>query len=262
MNFHFDLISDLCVDDWGPLNWDLQATSLFCVVAGNLASDRNRVVSSLETLSQHYQAVFYIDGAREHWNHLEHLDSSFSDLKERIKQINGVVYMHDSVAVVEGVAFVAANSWWTYDFNSAIDIDAGKEYLKTIWNCGDEEVWKVFQCAQQDLQYLKSSVTRLQTHPDIKKIVVVTSTVPNFELVSHDLDIKDHVKSSLLGNYDVQECLYHDTEDKITTWCFGTYLGEIDTKIDGIRYVNNARGESLEHYSKQVYFPKRITVSY
>jgi len=66
MSFAFDLISDLHVETWGDFIWTGQATSPYCVVAGDIARDRNVVIDALKHLGQCYQAVFYVDGNDEH----------------------------------------------------------------------------------------------------------------------------------------------------------------------------------------------------
>jgi hypothetical protein len=47
MNFSFDLISDLHVESWPSFNWSDQVTSPYCVVAGDVARDRDVLVETL-----------------------------------------------------------------------------------------------------------------------------------------------------------------------------------------------------------------------
>jgi hypothetical protein len=58
MSFAFDLISDLHGETWPEFVWTGQATSAYCVVAGDLARDRDTVLNMLRHLGQCYQAVF------------------------------------------------------------------------------------------------------------------------------------------------------------------------------------------------------------
>jgi len=45
MQFAFDLISDLHIETWPQFDWKDQATSPFCVVAGDIAKDRQANIS-------------------------------------------------------------------------------------------------------------------------------------------------------------------------------------------------------------------------
>ena len=58
MQFAFDLISDLHIETWPQFDWKDQATSPFCVVAGDIAKDRQVVYDTLRHLSESYQSVY------------------------------------------------------------------------------------------------------------------------------------------------------------------------------------------------------------
>ena len=66
MTFAFDLISDLHVETWPKFDWTGQATAPYCVVAGDVARDRGRLLETLYHLGECYLGgVFYIDGNEE-----------------------------------------------------------------------------------------------------------------------------------------------------------------------------------------------------
>ena len=113
-----------------------------------------------------------------------------------------------------------------------------------------------------DANYMMSSVRRLQTHVDVKKIVIATHTVPNPQLISHDIDLVGSLRFNTMGNAYMRNVLAMDTEKKIHTWCFGHYHRDVDQLHDGIRYVNNCRGRGDTQYSNWVYHPKRITIDF
>ena len=48
--------------------------------------------------------------------------------------------------------------------------------------------------------------------------------------------------------------LTNNTENKVTTWVFGTHKKIVDTNINGINYFNNPC------YNKVPYYPKRINI--
>lgn len=263
MQFTFDLISDLHIDTWNEdFDWQGKATSAHCVVVGDLARDRSQVVECLTHLGRCYQAVFYIDGNTEHFKYLDDLNASYQDLIFRINTIPNVVYLQDNVVVIDGVAILGTNGWWGYDFDGITDPEHA-----AIWYSEEEgiDVTKannIRRMSTNDATYMLSSVRRLQTHIDVKKIVVVTHTVPRPELIAHDIELDGRMKFNVMGNRFMNSVLDVDTEKKIHTWCFGHYHGSIDQYHDSIRYVNNCRGRGDTRWSNWVYHPKRITIEY
>ena len=78
MTVAFDLISDLHTDTWTDFDWTGQATSPYCVVAGDVTRDRKTLVDTLTHLGECYPGgVFYIDGNDEHSYYLDDLGSSY-----------------------------------------------------------------------------------------------------------------------------------------------------------------------------------------
>lgn len=263
MQFTFDLISDLHIDTWPEtFDWRGKATSPHCVVVGDLAADRSRVVECLEHLGQCYQAVFYVDGNTEHTEFLNDLNASYQDLIFRINTIPNVVYLQDNVVVIDGVAILGTNGWWGYDFDGVTDPDAAMAWHSEQEFITYNEIVNIRRMSTNDATYMMSSVRRLQTHIDVKKIVVVTHTVPRPELIAHDIDLDGSMKFNVMGNRYMDSVLDVDTEGKIHTWCFGHYHGSIDQLHNGVRYVNNCRGKSGTQWANWVYHPKRITIEY
>lgn len=262
MQFSFDLISDLHVDSNNKFNWHGQATSAVCVVAGDVGRDRQQVVDTLRHLGTCYQAVFYIDGNDEHRNQLEFLDVSYAEYTAQLMSIPRLIYLQDNVVVMDGVAVVATNGWWGYDFDPNIDYDTCKNWYREKENITDFAANNIQLQALNDTAYLINSVKRLQTHQDVRHIVVVTHTVPLPELIDHDPALFGTERFNTLGNRYMQQVLDADTEGKIHTWCFGHYHGDVDQIRNQVRYVNNCLGRSETVYHKAVYYPKRITVEF
>ena len=70
MNFSFDLISDLHIETWDNFDWTDQATSPYCIVAGDIARDPALVASTLAHLGRCYPGgVFY--RSEEHTSELQ-----------------------------------------------------------------------------------------------------------------------------------------------------------------------------------------------
>jgi predicted phosphohydrolase len=261
MSFAFDLISDLHLESWGDqFDWSNKATSTFCVVAGDIARDRGYVINTLTHLSQCYQAVFYIDGNDEHYHQLNELSISYAELVEEIKHIPNVVYLQDNVVVVDGIAIVGTNGWWGFDFDLNIDPAQVDQWCQETYKLSSATTKSIARHAENDATYMISSIKRLQMHQDVKKIVIVTHTVPDPQLIAHDIELDGSMRFNVMGNRYMMQALGVDTERKIHTWCFGHYHGAVDQVRSNVRFVNNCRGRGDTAYSQAVYHPRRIVI--
>lgn len=267
MAMAFDLISDLHLETWDePLNFTGQATSPVCVVAGDIARDHETIRAFLKHLSTCYAAVFYIDGNDEHRFQLNDLDSSYVNLSRSLRRIPRVTYLQDNVIVIDGVAIVGANGWWGFDLDDSLDMESSKQWMKDTYERKVPDVvidpQGIQDAARTDAAYLVSSIQRLQTHQDVKKIVVVTHTVPRADLIQHDIELSGSYHFNCMGNRLMNWVANNDTEHKMHTWCFGHYHGTVDRIINGIRYVNNCRGRGDTPHRTHVYYPKRIEIDW
>jgi hypothetical protein len=241
-------------------NWTGLATSAVCVVAGDVAKDRSIVIDFLTHLSTCYQRVLYIDGNSEHRNYLSDLDSSQHDLKKKISAIKNVQYLYEDVVVINGVAFVGTNGWWGFDFDPAIDSTQAALNYQDLMTCDESTVNQIIINSINDAAYLAHTVEKLQTHPDVRQIVMVTHTLPCPELIAHDIDLVGSLKFNIMGNMLLDAVRMVDTESKIKTWCVGHYHNSIDQYANRIRYVNNCRGDPKSKNWQYAYYPKKITI--
>lgn len=261
MALAFDLISDLHMETWeGDFDWSHRATSPYCVVAGDVCRDRGLLIDTLTYLGRCYQAVFYIDGNDEHFTSLANLNASYNTMAKEIEAIPNVVYLQDNVVVVDGVAFLGTNGWWGFDLDLTVDPTESAIWYQQKQSLSSDAVKRIARMSTTDANYMISSVRRLQTHPDVKKIVLVTHTVPSAKLIEHDIELDGTYRFNQMGNSFMKHVFAQDTEQKIHTWCFGHYHKSID-QIDGYtRYVNNCKGRGDTPYNQYVYHPKRIIV--
>jgi hypothetical protein len=105
-----------------------------------------------------------------------------------------------------------------------------------------------------------NSVRKLQTHQEVKSIVLISHTLPAPWIVSHDLDLANTPRFNCMGNQHLQLAINEDTENKIKTWCFGHYHKPVDQDFCGIRYVSNPRGRGDTPWKQSPYYPKRISI--
>jgi predicted phosphodiesterase len=258
---NFDLISDIHRETWNYFDWEGQPTSQYCIVAGDIARDRDLVIDTLAQLSKVYLGVFYVDGNDEHKNYAEDLTTSYNELAELISRMENVVYLHDNVVVMNGIAILATNGWWSYDFDPNLDLEQSISWVQHKDKISQSAAIGINATAYRDAGYMSSSVAKLQTYQDVKSIIIVTHTVPTPEIIKHDLELIDSWRFNSMGNSLIQDALKEDCENKIKLWCFGHYHRPVDRVIDGIRYVSNPRGRGDTQYSQSAYYPKRITVT-
>lgn len=230
MKIGFDIISDLNLAPDASLNWEGKATSLYCIVAGNISSDLRTIYQTLAHLSKLYQGVFYTVGSLEYAD-IDDIDSRTDELSKVCGSMRNVVLLHHHVVIVDGIAITGANGW--YGKTNSVDMITE---LKT------EEL------RHEDIIYLKGTIDRLQKHLDVKKIIIVSNSVPDESLYFGEIPVA--AKSQL----PLSIALEADTENKIGHWVYGTYEKVVDTTMHGINYLNNSC------YSKSPYWAKRIEV--
>lgn len=263
MTFTFDLISDLHVDTWSKkFNWQDNVTSPYCVVVGDVGRDRALVLETLRHLTTCYQAVFYIDGNEEHRDSIENINHSYKTLTQQLGKIPNLVYLQDNLAVVEGVALLATNGWWNFDFDPTVNYDESVAWYQDETGMSDSAIKQIKLMHSNDAQYMLNSVKRLQSHRDVQRIVMISHTVPRPELIEHDPNLTGKLRFNVMGNSLMRWIQDADTENKIHTWCFGHYHGDVDQVRNNIRYVNNCRGRGNTEYANYAYFAKRISITY
>lgn len=231
MELHFDLISDLNLSSDDEFDWSDKATALCCIVAGGISSDLDKVCDVLSHLSEHYRGVFYIDGALEHSSLLTKTHN-IRFLQNFCEQLPNVVYLHNNVIIVDGVAVIGCNGWYG---NAKTELEYRTAMMVEGWR-------------REDMSYMAHSISRLQNHPDVKRIICVSNCPPAPELLygDHSLDLPDQIGPAL--------SLVKDVERKVSNWCFGTFELPVEQEIFGVTYLNNS-------YSGQdPYWAKRFSV--
>lgn len=259
---NFDLISDLHVETWKEFDWSYRATSPVCVVAGDVSRDINFVHNTLSHLSEHYKSVLYIDGNDEHRWRMDNLEASYRDLKKQLKTIKNCTFLQNNCVIINDVAILGTNGWFGFDFMTPeLDLDTVNWFSDT-YKVDFVNAVKIAKRSKFEAGYLYNSVAKLQDLKDAKKIVIVTHTVPKYELVSHDIELENNLyRLNSIGNSLMQLVLDADRKKKISTWCFGHYHKSVDTVIDGVRYVSNCRGRGNTPWNQSVFHPLKIDIN-
>jgi hypothetical protein len=226
----FDIISDLNLQPNDSFNWQNKATSLYCIVAGNVSSNLRTVIQVLLHLSTLYHGVFFVPGKLE-YETAESMDTRTKELLAIGDGLDNVLVLHHNVIVVDGVGLLGSNGWGN------------------IENTLDAKNIEMTAAKYEDFTYLLRSLGKLQKHLDVKKIVVITSAVPKEELYFGELP------DNVVDQMPLYNILEDDTEKKVSHWVFGTYDKPVDLHIDNINYISNAKNQYGPYHAK------RLTVS-
>ena len=226
----FDLISDLNLSPEDSFNWEGKATSLYCVIAGNISEDLRTIKQTLSHLSKFYQGIFYTLGSLEYHN-TDDVAKRTDEIHKYCRNIQNLAIMHHHVVVIDGIAVVGANGW----------------YGNTVYDESMESLLEVHR--NEDILYLKNTLERLQKHLDVKKVVIVSNSVPSIDLYfgEHPDTIDSYLNLSI--------ALLADTENKVSHWLYGTYKKVVDTNINDINYINNSS------FKRNPYWAKRIEIT-
>jgi hypothetical protein len=227
MEIGFDLISDLDLDPEENFNWEGKATSLYCLIAGNVSYDLRTVFQTLSHLSRFYQGVFYVPGLLEYKTSVDY-NNRTKEIETLVKRLPKVALLYHHVVIIDGIAILGVNG---FNADNPDDIDQ-----------------QLITARLDDIAYLNKSVAKLQTHLDVKQILIMTACVPRKQLYFGK--IPEHVDDHIYPDY----CFQSDTEMKITHWAFGGTQTDTDTVYQSVKYFNNP-------YKKVgPYWPKRITI--
>jgi len=231
MNIGFDVISDLNLDAEDHFNWEGKATSLYLIIAGNISNELRIIHQTLLHLSKYYQGIFYISGGSE-YESMHFVKNRNNELARLCKSITNVAFLHRHVVVINGIALVGCNGWYGNKIELSDDLE------------------KLHLTAQniEEVTYLSNSIEKLQLHLDVKKIVVITHSVPGEKLFFGE-------EPGNISEYSPpQQALLSDSESKVTHWVYGSYDKTVDTTIDKITYINNSA------FNTDPYWPKRMNV--
>lgn len=229
MKIGFDVISDLNITENDTFDWTGKPTSQFCIIAGNISNSLSVIKKTLLYLGKFYQGVFYISGNLEH-DAFYKIGYRHAEIAKICRSINNVTYLYNFVVVIDGIALVGLNGWLTGAEKDILD-DVFKDKFRNY-----------------DFEYLQMTIERLQLHGDVKKIVIVSHSVPNHELYfgEHPTGIEEYTPlSAALGL---------DSEQKVSHWIYGYYPKKVDVIKHGVNYINNS------YYNKTPYWPKYFEI--
>jgi predicted phosphohydrolase len=224
----FDIISDLYLSPEDSFNWENKATSLYCIIAGNISNDLRTIRQTLLHLGERYQGIFYIPG------HLEYTDSinintRTDQLKRIVESVKNVAILHHHVVVVDGIAIVGASCWYDSYVPAGLLSEVDKEIHRS-----------------EDHTYLLATLTKIQLHVDVKKVILVTGSLPStdFYFGKSPENVKDLVPPCVV--------LLNDTENKTTHWVYGNSDRTAELVKDDITYISNPYLKQNPYWAKRI----------
>ena len=226
----FDIIGELFIKPNDSFNWENKATSLYCLVTGNVSSDLTTLAQVLAHLSRKYQGVFYVPGMLE-YKTANDIQSRTAEIQKVCSLMPNVIFLHQTVIIVDGIGVMGINGW-----NDAGSIDTIPEMMRTA-------------ARYEDIKYLTTTLGKLQRHLDVKKIIIVSNAVPNEDLYFGEEPLVVYDQIPLTNSLRV------DTEQKVKFWAFGAYTKSVDTEVNNIQYLNNP------YLGDNPYWARRLTVS-
>jgi len=225
MDIGFDLLSDLNLDSGDDFDWSEKVTSLYCLVPGNISHDLDTVFQILSHLSELYQGVFYVPGNLEYKSSTD-FRARTTELLTLTKKLPRVSMLYHHVVVIDGVAITGINGW-SLDNPEDMDIRHLSSRL-------------------DDIMYLNKAVTKLQTHLDVKTILILSSCTPKKDLYFGK--IPDHAQKQMYPDY----CLEHDTEHKVKIWAYGGTNQLSDAIIKDVHYYSNPKVDFAPYWAKRI----------
>jgi hypothetical protein len=226
----FDIIGELYINPNDSFNWENKASSLYCIVTGNVSSDMRTLVQVLAHLGKHYQGVFYVPGMLEYQTSENIIDRA-DEIAQFCSRIPNVILLHQSVIVIDGIGIMGINGW-----SEAGSLGSLPDMVSTA-------------ARYEDTKYLTATLEKLQRHLDVKKIILVSNAVPKEDLYFGEEPVVVYDQIPLTNT------LHVDTEHKVSHWVFGTYNKSVDTVLNNIQYLNNP------YLGNKPYWPKRLTVN-
>jgi UDP-2,3-diacylglucosamine pyrophosphatase LpxH len=256
----FDLVSDLHIDFWNSneqLKWEGIGTSLLAVVLGDISRNLNDTYRTIVDISKHYKHVIFIDGNHEHNNECGFQEHN-KQLKSQLDKYQNISYLNRRAIVLDGVAFIGANGWWTFDFmEPEISKEEAYWYFLSKGIYSEPYMHEVFQTAMDDAHILKEIVAKLTMDSTVSEIVMLTHTSP-LNKFNDTLQVQDLVQYSRCGSSFLAKVLDFDINNKIKTWCFGHVHQDFDETINGVRYICHPRGRRDDSINNLFYYPKLI----
>ena len=268
----FDLVSDIHNEfydsdlDWRPIknpNVDV------LVIAGDTANDVYETKRVIKGAQLHYTHVLYVCGNHDYYqtqrtklkqNENPYTVSDIVDFYARHSKLEGWTYLPADDCIIGDTVFIGENGWYGFghpDYSQNIQKNTWQMYMSDSRLIHfDTDLPEVL--AEKAANSLSAKIKKYDTSEDIKKIVVVTHTLPRIEaLIIKPNDMVWNYLSGSFYNHNMKDV--HLLSNKVKVWCFGHTHSQHDFTVDHARFVSNPRGYPMENpYS--TWSPKTVSI--
>jgi hypothetical protein len=255
----FDLINDLNIDKWPSTNqisWQGLGTSLVAVIAGNISYDLDKSYQTVLDISKYYRHVLFVDGINEH-NNQPNINNTRNNIREKFSKYRNISYLYRNPIVLDQVAFIGANGWTSFDFGEPTLSKQDCFYELTAQGIPQDVIFEQWEMSLEDTAYIGEKVAKLTKDDTIKKIVIVTNTIPIREIGL--LEKTNPLESAITGSSFLKDIVSRDQNKKIDYWVFGNTKKKVFQKISNITFISNPRGNFTSQGNRH-YYPELIKV--
>lgn len=256
------LTSDLHIDHWSevmnkyplgeiknfPIKWKTPNKPTILIVAGDISDIMNLSIDYLDSISQYYDHVLFIDGNHEHVHVypqlLEHGDFFY---KTNIMENSKLVYLPIQDFVIKDIAIIGHCGWWNY--SEGEDIGYFDGWIREMNNpIAEKEFRKQVKLrALEEARIIRQKLESYDARSDIKNVVIVTHTVPKRQF-GREINVDHNSAFETIKS------------TKLKYWVFGHNHESFDQVVDGIRYISHPRGRP-EDYDRVDYQPLAIPIT-
>jgi UDP-2,3-diacylglucosamine pyrophosphatase LpxH len=229
------------------------------VIAGDTANNVDTTFDVVGAAAADYSYVLVVDGNHEHYNGDGTVDENMERFRGLCSQYPNVTYLDGTTTFRMGnVLFVGATGW--YDWKAYEDQFISRETAMQAWyqfsndsrvpsygKLGNPEQIAMVQAVQ-----LAEQVRAAQDDDTIEHIVVTTHMSPRADLMEWKTNLTWNQLTPSYVNTALKQVLDADAKRKISTWIYGHTHYRKMSVIDGITYINNARGYPRENPSFEV----------
>lgn len=279
MTTKINFVSDLHIEMWDkqyniknpcgersnyPLDINIfnNSDSKILIVAGDTSDSLELSIKKLDEIGKYYDKILFLDGNHEHIDKtptmyeeydIEKLATKVN--KKHSNKNNKLHFLSSSPFQIGDTIIIGKNGWWNY--NNWDDKTIKKEtenYFKDWQNIKEEDSRKYcYNCmlqAKRDYNDLKKWVKQYQNDETVKKMVIVTHTVP-LEIFANNFDMATY------GNSEIVNLLKFSS--KISHWVFGHSHKTYDYKYNDVHFISNPRG-IVDDENREIYDVKSIEI--
>lgn len=238
--------------DW---QWYKNEGSTVLVIAGDTANNIEMTAQVVSQAASVYEHVVLVDGNHEHYESDGTVEQNMSRLKSLLSQLTNVSYLNGPHALLVGdVMFIGATGWYDWKGHESRDITV--EMARQAWKHHSMDSRRVkygihkspANLGQLQADDLAERVREVSDNEMIREIVVVTHMSPCSDLM--EWKEGDNFWNLLTPSYinsQLKVVLEADVNRKIKNWVYGHTHQRKITEVDGVKYINNARGYPREN---------------